>query len=122
MQHRLEAFLTPESIAALDAVKAKPAARVRVLVPLDLPDVEPMFGEDCPKCQYVLYLRVVLWPPGLKPKGGPGEAWWCGRCERYYVYQEIRDAKEEGAGGSPEAQLSPVRRADGGNGDLHRVR
>jgi hypothetical protein len=116
---KLEGFLNPDSLAALGAVKVKPAALVRALVPLDVPEAEPKFGEDCPSCRYVLYLRVVLWPPGRKPKGGPTEAWWCGRCERYYVYQEKRDGSQEGRAPST---LPQVQRPHGANGGVLPVR
>lgn len=138
MSGRLRDFLGPESLAAFEiaqhhAAKPRPApprlaadaitaGPGRVLVELELPDVDPIFGSDCPRCRYVLYLKLVLWPPGTKPKDAPAEAWWCGRCERYYVYQEIGDAEETGEqGGRAEAPLSPVRRADGGNGSVQRV-
>lgn len=119
---KLESFLNPDSLAALAKAKENPAPPPRpprVLVPLELPDVPPKFGEDCPACGYVLYLRVILWPPGYRPKGAPGEAWWCGRCERNYVYQEKRDGGEKGGAYSP---LPQMQRPNNGNNDVPAVR
>lgn len=120
MENRLEGFLSADSLAALGAVKVKPAAIVRVLVPLEVPEAEPHFGEDCPSCGYVLYVRVVLWPPGRKPKGGPTEAWYCGRCERYYVYQDKNACKQEK--GAAQGPLPQVQRSNNGNGNVQPLR